>query len=127
MKALSIRQPWAWLIIHAGKDIENRNWKSHYRGPLLIHASSGLTRREYDAVRFWVSQFHHGMIPSFEAMQRGGVVGMVDVVDCVTKSTSPWFEGPYGYVLSNPKPLPFTKWSGQLGFFDIPESSLITL
>jgi hypothetical protein len=46
MKALSIRQPWAWLILHAGKDIENRDRKPrnpalHFRGSFLIHA--GLT------------------------------------------------------------------------------------
>ena len=30
--ALSIRQPWAWLIVNGYKDIENRDWKTHYRG-----------------------------------------------------------------------------------------------
>mgnify|MGYP002359850962 FL=1 len=38
MKALSIRQPWAGLIIHGYKDIENRDWPTRYRGPLLVHA-----------------------------------------------------------------------------------------
>lgn len=38
--ALSIRQPWAWAILHAGKTIENRDWRScKYRGPVWIHAS----------------------------------------------------------------------------------------
>jgi hypothetical protein len=46
--ALSIRQPWAWLILHAGKDIENRDWPTKYRGPFLIHASKGMTRDEYE-------------------------------------------------------------------------------
>jgi hypothetical protein len=40
MKALSVRQPWAWAIIHAGKDIENWTWRTHYRGEVAIHASS---------------------------------------------------------------------------------------
>jgi hypothetical protein len=39
MKALSIIMPWPWLIFHYGKDVENRNWKTDYRGTLLIHAS----------------------------------------------------------------------------------------
>lgn len=45
--ALSIRQPWAWLILHAGKDIENRTWQTYQRGWFAIHASKGMTRREY--------------------------------------------------------------------------------
>src|ERR1051326_1498970 len=38
VKALSVRQPWAWLIIYGGKDIENRDWPTSHRGPTLIHA-----------------------------------------------------------------------------------------
>jgi hypothetical protein len=40
MKALSIKHPWAWAIVHAGKDIENRTWECRYRGEILIHASA---------------------------------------------------------------------------------------
>lgn len=50
---LSIRQPWAWAILHAGKDIENRDWATRFRGPFLVHAGKGCTRDEYeDAVDF---------------------------------------------------------------------------
>ncbi len=38
MKALSIRQPWAWLIANGYKDIENRSWRTNFRGEFLIHA-----------------------------------------------------------------------------------------
>ena len=41
MKALSIKQPWAWLIVNGYKDIENRTWKTNYRGTFLVHASKG--------------------------------------------------------------------------------------
>jgi len=41
-KVLVIRQPWAWLIVHGYKDIENRTWKTRYRGALLIQASANL-------------------------------------------------------------------------------------
>ncbi len=40
MKALSIKQPWASLIAHGIKDIENRTWATKYRGTIYIHASS---------------------------------------------------------------------------------------
>lgn len=46
MKALSIRQPWAHLIIH-GKPIENRSWSTTYRGPLLLHAAKAMTILEW--------------------------------------------------------------------------------
>ena len=46
MKALSIRQPWAWLIVHGRKDIENRSWRTKFRGRFLVHAAQGMTRRE---------------------------------------------------------------------------------
>lgn len=35
MIALSIRQPWAWHILHSGKDIENRDWPTKFRGRVL--------------------------------------------------------------------------------------------
>ena len=38
MKALSIKQPWAWLIVNGFKDIENRTWRTKIRGEFLIHA-----------------------------------------------------------------------------------------
>jgi len=53
LPVLSIRQPWAWAIVHAGKDIENRNWPTRFRGRFLIHAAKGCTREEYlDACAF---------------------------------------------------------------------------
>ena len=42
MKVIVVRQPWAWLIVHGYKDIENRSWKTRYRGTLLIQASANL-------------------------------------------------------------------------------------
>lgn len=51
MKALSIRQPWAWLIVNGFKDIENRSWDTKYRGLVLIHASKGMTKDQYRACR----------------------------------------------------------------------------
>ena len=47
MKALSIRQPWAWLIVNGHKDIENRQWRTHFRGKIYVHAAKGMTRGDY--------------------------------------------------------------------------------
>ncbi|MGY4663183.1 hypothetical protein ACVWZ9_003977 [Pseudomonas chlororaphis] len=119
MKALSIRQPWAWLIIHGGKDIENRSWHTKYRGRFLVHASQGMTRAQYNAAS-WVAGPLGVNLPRFEDLQRGGIVGSVELVDCITASDSPWYMGEVGLVLHDPMPLPFTPLKGRLGFFEAP-------
>lgn len=122
MKVLSIKQPWAWLIIHGGKNIENRTWATKYRGRFLVHASQGMTRREYEEA-YDVAMAIDPMIrmPTFESLQRGGIVGSVELADCVTASDSPWYMGDVGLVLRAPKPLPFTRYKGRLGLFNAPE------
>lgn len=120
--AISIRQPWAWLILNAGKDIENRNWKTNFRGSVLIHASKGMTRDEYcDAFDMLDTIDTEGKIaiPKINELQLGGIVGEVEIVDCVTSSVSPWFVGQFGFVLKNPKSLPFQPYKGQLGLFEV--------
>ena len=114
MKALSIQQPWAWAILN-GKDIENRSWYTPVRGRILIHAGKKL---DYDGVMFL--QTMNVIAP--KNLPLGGIVGSVELVDCVTKSDSPWFFGKYGFVLKNPVELPFVQYRGQLGFFDVPGS-----
>lgn len=116
MKALSIRQPWAWLILNAGKDIENRDWPTGFRGRFLIHASKGMTRDEYENAPAWVVD-----LPGFDELERGGIVGSAELVSCVEYSESEWFFGRYGFVLRDPKPLPFIPYKGKLGFFDVPD------
>lgn len=119
MRALSIRQPWAWLILHAGKDVENRDWKPrnpglYFRGTCLIHASLALEPID-DDLRALVKRTSGLDIP--DDLPRGGIVGQVDITDVVRQSSSPWFSGPCGLVLANPKPLPFAPCRGALGFF----------
>lgn len=117
-KALSIRQPWAWLIVNGLKDIENRSWPTHFRGRIYVHAGKGMTREEYEAAYDTAVDANIGIeLPPFEKLERGGIVGAVDIVDCVNNSESPWFFGPMGFVLKNPKVLPFMPCKGALGFF----------
>lgn len=119
MKVIVICQPWAWLIVHGFKDIENRSWATRYRGTLLIQASASLpTKRNLEEFRRFARK--RGVeLP--EDFQRGGIVGMVQLEDCVTSSRSKWFEGPVGWVLSQPKRLRFIPLKGQLGLFDPPQ------
>lgn len=113
MKALSIRQPWAWLIIQGYKDVENRKWQTNYRGKLYVHASKIIDMKAYNIFRDFYD------LPDLETLQRGGIIGQVEIVDCVKSHQSDWFEGPFGFVLKNSKPLPFKPCRGKLGFFDV--------
>ena len=129
---LSIRQPWAWAILHSGKDIENRDWTIKVRGRILIHASKGCTRDEWADAEWSIRQARASMflgahVPEIQQLDRGGIVGSVEIVGCVDSSESPWFCGKYGLVLANPKLLPFVPCKGQLGFFDCPPDALKAL
>src|SRR5687767_9679559 len=97
MKAISIQQPWAWAILHAGKDIENRSWTTSFRGRIAVHATRLQPR--------W--KLPPGVRPPREGeLVLGAILGTVELVDVVRESRSPWFIGPYGFVLRNPRPLP---------------------
>lgn len=128
MKALSIRQPWAWLIVHGGKDIENRTWHTKHRGRFLVHASKGMTRKEYAEANHFAVQ--GGMLltpwdlPSFEQLERGGIIGSVELVDSVDTSDSHWYMGQKAFVLRDPQPLPFVPLKGRLQFFEVPADLL---
>ena len=119
-RALSIRQPWVWAILNAGKDIENRPRRFHYRGPICLHANSTKGAIKYmqarqDILAFTSSRFAP---PKWaESIERGGIVGTAEIVDCIETSDSPWFFGPYGMVLKNVKPVPFIQVKGALGLF----------
>ncbi|MBL8191839.1 MAG: ASCH domain-containing protein [Acidobacteria bacterium] len=121
MKALTLRPVWAWAVIYAGKDIENRTWRTQLRGTIAIHASKGLTRAEYKADVKRLPRRWQKEIPAFEEMTRGAIVGVVDLVDCVAESKSRWFnEGSYGFVLKNAQAINPVECTGALGFWDIP-------
>ena len=113
--ALSIRQPWAELIVRGVKDIENRTWRTHYRGPVLIHASLKYEHDISDAARDYCDRLRNNGV----LFACGGIIGVAEIVDCVTSYPSPWFEGPFGFVLANARPLPFRPLSGRLNLFEV--------
>lgn len=147
MKALSIKQPWAWLIVNGFKDIENRDWATTIRGPVLIHAGKqpddiatqyvGKGReKEFhplaDPMQKFLAQrglgdllhkMYHAHYPE-NTFEFGGIVGIVTIAGCVGRSSSPWFVGEYGFVLKDARPLPFVPLRGQLGLFDVPSEIL---
>ena len=123
MKAPSIRQPWAWLVSKGHKSVENRPRRTQFRGYFLIHASRNEVKSAYQqAVEF--ARDHAGLnhsieIPHLDVVERGGIVGVAELVDVTRSSPSRWFVGPHAYILRNARALPFTPRTGQLGFFDI--------
>lgn len=119
MKAISIRQPWAWLIVNGYKDIENRTWYTRYRGPVLVHAAKGMTRSEYQMACDLAFSINPDIfMPAFEEFERGGIVGYVTITGCTNAETSPWFFGPIGFELTAARPLPFHRMTGRLNFFE---------
>lgn len=115
LPALSVRQPWAWLIVSGFKDIENRPRRTHYRGSLLIHAGLSLDSYTEENI-YWLNKKFNVRIPM--ELDTGGIVGIVDIVDCVESHKSKWFmSGNYGWVLTNHRRLNFRPCKGALGLF----------
>lgn len=102
MKALSLTQPMAWAVFQ-GKDIENRNWNTKFRGRVMIHASKKFNENHYAFL--WQNKEKLGLtdIPAPEDFIHGAVLGEVDIVSVVQAHSSPWFFGPYGFVLRDAK------------------------
>ncbi len=114
MKALSINQPWAWLIVNGYKNVENRNWPTNYRGPVLIHAGK---KYDDDGDEWIRSAFPQIPLPNKSAIERGGIVGRAVITDCVTAMDSDWFFGKFGFVLNKAEPCEMVPCLGELGFF----------
>lgn len=130
MKALTVRQPWAWALIHGGKDIENRVQAWSYRGPVAVHA--GLARFEQDNLAAATHRAAHGSDRSSE-IKFGAYIGVVDLLDVHVSSRtptglccdSPWAQHADAptkpvvhLVVENPRPLPRPiPARGQLGLW----------
>ena len=117
--ALSVWQPWAWLLLH-GKDIENRNWPLSWRMTgrrVVIHACKRGSYREWEAAKGLAGSA--GIeIPKPGELVYGAGIGTVVFEQCLYRSDSIWFCGPYGWVVADPEewadPVPA---DGALGFW----------
>lgn len=129
-RALSIMQPWPWLMLHAGKRIENRAWDTRFRGRFAIHAG----KKVDSGAAYDVANLRHPVTgePSWLGLnhpvlgyQTGGIVG-VATLSCVAyyrnRSSGDgldydWFVGPVGFVLEDVEEVPFIPCKGALSFF----------
>ena len=120
MKTLSVKQPWAWLILAGYKPVENRKWATRFRGRFLIHA--GLT---VDKQALSWARMHFADLPA--VLPTGAIVGEADLTGCrainiddPSTLQSDWDEGPWGFDLANVEkyadPIPY---KGALGFFEV--------
>lgn len=133
--ALSIRQPWAALIVAGVKSIEIRSWKTRRRGPVLIHAGKSPDHRPQG----WK------LIDSPDLQRlaelRGGIIGVACLTHCKSYLTRKqflndrmyhlaelsWFKRQplFGHVFSHVRPVPYVRCPGQMWYFAI--KSLNTL
>ena len=100
MKTLSVKQPWAYLICAGIKDVENRTWKTKFKGRVLIHASGKplangkcishfLTDDQYRFVAF-TTPTNQQLDTCFLDHCNSAIIGSVEIVDCVVNCTSVW-------------------------------------
>lgn len=126
MKALSIKQPWAWLITQGIKDVENRSWRTGFRGDFLIHASKSFDFSGMDWICSNFPEIESDLKKLVTLINKdencglsGGIIGKGEIIDCVNSYQSPWFTGPYGFIIVNTIKLPFMACKGKLKFFNI--------
>ena len=131
MKALSIKQPWASLIAHGIKDIENRTWKTHFRGRIYIHASAKGAQVVFDGEQ---RTYLKSRKQPVDITQLSAIIGEVDIIDCVINHPSIWAESTattqdgkeivekpiYNWVLANPVlyDKPILNIKGKLSFWE---------
>lgn len=121
MRVLSVKQPWATLIIHHRKNVENRGWSTRYRGLVAIHAS---LRPDRDAhPQLWE------LVGGETAVPYGAVIGVVRLVDVVRDAASVWAEpGAVHWVLTDPRPVAEPiPWRGGLGLREAPAELVAAL
>lgn len=125
MRALSVRQPWAYGIAHLGKPVENRTWNTSYRGPIAIHASKTVDNIYMDLVANLGDVPVEQVKAATAAPWRGAFVAVADLVgvcECGGKC-SPWAAySQYHFQLDNVQPLKIpVPARGSLGLRRIPD------
>jgi hypothetical protein len=136
MKALTIRQPWATLIVMGIKNIENRSWKTNYRGELLIHAGKAKDPYAMQAGERLCRKYG---LPFPEELPLGCYVGLVtlsglvnmenrqvqsDITDLDMNNLRGYIYEDFGFVLTNPRSMPTIPANGRLGLFN-PEEEIL--
>lgn len=133
-KALSFKQPYAWLIANGYLLVDDRSWGTRYRGPMLIHASKGIYAEYYDYIKANTDI----PIPDKDKLGYGGVIGIANLVLCcrpgelpksISRMQRAHFGGVhqeyYGFLFEQAKPLALLPCPGKLGIFEIDLAALL--
>jgi hypothetical protein len=133
-KALSFKQPFAWLIANGYLLVDDRTWGTQYRGPVLIHASKGLYKEYYDYIKCRTDV----PIPDRDKLDYGGIVGIAKLVLCsrpgelpaaISREQRAHFGGVhqeyFGFLFEQATPLAFMPCRGKLGMFEIDMDTLL--
>jgi ASCH domain len=131
--ALSLKQPWATLLVHGLKSIEVRRWSTPRLGRVLIHAARILDTRP-EAWRHVPRELRE------HAEMVQGIVGSAELVGCreygnpeafaadaaLHLNDASWFQPPvlYGFRFADPQRLPFRRYLGWMRFFKVEEEAL---
>jgi hypothetical protein len=134
IKALSLKQPYTWLIANGYLLVDDRTWGTGYRGVMLIHASKGIYEEYYD----YLVVNTDIPLPSKDKLGYGGVVGIAKLVLCARPDEIPsnlnreqrsHFSGVprdgFGFLFENAKPLELMPCPGKLGIFEIDMDALL--
>ncbi len=142
MKAVTVQQPWAQLLILGAQRYHLRSWQTQHRGPLLVHAGRRLitTRCKWPPLEPWRALLKRHGLAAPEWLPRGALLGSVTVEDClpleqllyadpeaVEPALGLYPPGLWAWKLRSPcpfaKPIPCR---GALGIFDVPDTLLST-
>jgi len=129
--ALSVRQPWAWAILHGGKRLENRSQAAidhgMKNGLICLHAAKGMTREEYESGRDFINAaINRTNYPDLEVpkpcdLVRGAIIGTMyvcGVAKCAEDvDNNPWFMGPRALILREVDAIEPIGSVGALGYF----------
>jgi len=129
MKAISVRQPWAKLIIQNEKTVEIRKLHTNYRGPLLIHAAVIVGKTEFIKANVDPN--------SREMYEQKAIIGIVDLKDVLSLTAALWEElrekhllpgkwsrdeYKYAWILENPRPIKPIPYIGLPAIFSVKEN-----
>ena len=132
-KAISIIQPWASVIVFCGKTFENRTWKTNYRGPIAIHASSKTRTEDLGLkVKHTKSKSKAAVLDLIKKNQRqfeiahdtpeiinSHIIAIGMLTDCLEESDSVWHTPEYwGFKLEYVIPIKPVPMKGKLGVWD---------
>jgi hypothetical protein len=125
--ALSIKQPWAALIVAGRKTIEVRRWATRVQGPIFIHAAR--LPDERPQAWHWITD---ELRPATQIV--GGLIGIATLTECRAYRDAAtfvhdthrhlndpdWFAATmYGFVLADAITVPFVRCPGNIKFFEV--------